>query len=184
MALHLDVKAASMPRLSRQGHPPPRACPAMPPQRRSPLFVLRSNMMRYLTATLAAVSGLWLDAAGEMAPAGLVRDDGLGDFIAAQSDISLRGVLANIGPRGSKVAGAAAGVVVASPSKKDPDYFYTWTRDAALTLKVLIEDFAATGNDSLRPVIQQYVSAQAKLQDVSNPSGGPSSGGLGEPKFH
>ncbi|KAG5943996.1 hypothetical protein E4U53_006970 [Claviceps sorghi] len=143
-------------------------------------------MMKYLTATLAAVGGLWLDGADERASAGLVRgrSDGIGDFIAAQSEISLRGVLANIGPHGSKAAGAAPGVVVASPSKKDPDYFYTWTRDAALTFKVLIEHLVATGNESLRPVIQQYVTSQAKLQDVSNPSGGPNSGGLGEPKFH
>lgn len=52
-----------------------------------------------------------------------------------------------------------------------------------MTLKVLVEHFLA-GDGSLRPTIQQYVSSQAKLQDVSNPSGGPNTGGLGEPKFH
>lgn len=62
--------------------------------------------------------------------------------------------------------------------------FYTWTRDAALTLMDLIHDFLG-GESSLEPVIQQYMTAQAKLQRVSNPSGTLSDGsGLGEPKFH
>ncbi|KAF2835713.1 carbohydrate-binding module family 20 protein [Patellaria atrata CBS 101060] len=104
-------------------------------------------------------------------------------FIDRQSDISIKGVLANIGPDGSKAPGVPAGVVVASPSRVDPDYWYTWTRDAALTYKALIERFVA-GDTTLRSKIDQYVSAQARLQGVSNPSGSPESGGLGEPKFN
>lgn len=61
--------------------------------------------------------------------------------------------------------------------------FYTWTRDAALTYKALVERFIA-GDTSLRGKLDQYVSSQAILQGVSNPSGGPDSGGLGEPKFN
>jgi glucoamylase len=62
--------------------------------------------------------------------------------------------------------------------------FYTWTRDAALTLKMLVDRLIATNDNSLHITIQQYISAQAKLQGVSNPSGGLSTGGLGEPKFN
>ena len=47
---------------------------------------------------------------------------------------------------------------------------------------MLIERFVA-GDSSLQQKIDDYVSAQAFLQGVSNPSGGPDSGGLGEPKF-
>ena len=61
--------------------------------------------------------------------------------------------------------------------------WYTWTRDAALTYKSLVERFIA-GDTSLQSKIDDYVSAQAKIQTVSNPSGGPDSGGLGEPKFN
>ncbi|KAF2743043.1 carbohydrate-binding module family 20 protein [Sporormia fimetaria CBS 119925] len=111
------------------------------------------------------------------------RQTGLDAYIETQSALSIKGVLANIGPDGSKVAGAAAGAVIASPTKFDPDYFYTWTRDAALTYKMLVERFIA-GDSSLRTKIDQYVSAQAILQGVSNPSGGPTTGGLGEPKFN
>lgn len=36
----------------------------------------------------------------------------------------------------------------------------------------------------LQTIIEEYISAQAYLQTVSNPSGGLSTGGLGEPKFN
>ena len=42
-------------------------------------------------------------------------------FIEKQSKISIAGVLANIGPDGEEAQGAAPGVVVASPSRQDPD---------------------------------------------------------------
>lgn len=61
--------------------------------------------------------------------------------------------------------------------------FYTWTRDSALTFKCLIDQFLA-GDSSLETLIQEYISAQAYLQTVSNPSGGLCTGGLGEPKFN
>ncbi|SCV39017.1 probable glucan 1,4-alpha-glucosidase [Fusarium fujikuroi] len=104
-------------------------------------------------------------------------------FIAKEADISIKGVLANIGADGKRAQGAAPGAVVASPSRTDPDYWYTWTRDSALTYKVLVERFIH-GDKSLQRKIDDYVSAQAKLQGVTNPSGGPETGGLGEPKFH
>lgn len=55
-----------------------------------------------------------------------------------------------------------------------------------MTLKVLIDQFiAGDGDSSLETIIQQYISAQAKLQPISNPSGDFSDGsGLGEPKFN
>jgi hypothetical protein len=61
--------------------------------------------------------------------------------------------------------------------------YYTWTRDAALVTKVLVDLFR-NGNLGLQKVITEYVNSQAYLQTVSNPSGGLSSGGLAEPKYH
>jgi len=46
---------------------------------------------------------------------------GLDSFIAAERKVALQGALNNIGPDGSKVPGAGAGFVVASPSKSNPD---------------------------------------------------------------
>jgi glucoamylase len=48
---------------------------------------------------------------------------------------------------------------------------------------MLVERFVA-GDTSLRQKIDDYVSAQAYLQGITNPSGGPDTGGLGEPKYN
>ncbi|KAL8674931.1 MAG: hypothetical protein Q9168_000634 [Polycauliona sp. 1 TL-2023] len=112
----------------------------------------------------------------------LVTGSGLDDFIAHEQPIALQGVLDNIGIKG-KGTGVDQGVIIASPSKDDPDYFYTWTRDSALTAKMLIDAFIA-GDTSLQPWIEDYLSAQAILQTVASPSGDLTDGsGLGEPKF-
>jgi glucoamylase len=42
-------------------------------------------------------------------------------FINAQTSVSINGVLANIGGGGSKAPGVPAGIVVASPSRSNPD---------------------------------------------------------------
>lgn len=42
-------------------------------------------------------------------------------FIATESPIALRNLLCNIGADGCAVSGAASGVVIASPSKDNPD---------------------------------------------------------------
>lgn len=47
--------------------------------------------------------------------------DRLGEYIADKRPDALQSVLDNIGPNGAQVPGAAAGLVVASPSKHDPD---------------------------------------------------------------
>ncbi|CAH0021275.1 unnamed protein product [Clonostachys rhizophaga] len=133
-----------------------------------------------LLSTLAVWAGL---VYSEPLPPYLYTRATLEEFIASQSQVSITGVLANIGPDGSKAQGVSAGLVVASPSRSNPDYWYTWTRDSALTFKALVERFIA-GDSSLQTVIDYYVSSQAKLQTVSNPSGSPDSGGLGEPKFN
>jgi glucoamylase len=75
--------------------------------------------------------------------------------------------------------------VIASPSKVNPDYWYTWTRDAALTLKEVVDTFENGYNTTLQTEIENYIAAQAYLQGVSNPSGSLSTGsGLGEPKYN
>ncbi|KAL2259485.1 hypothetical protein VTK26DRAFT_6826 [Humicola hyalothermophila] len=105
-------------------------------------------------------------------------------FIQNETPIAWQNLLCNIGPDGCRVQGAAAGVVVASPSKADPDYWYTWTRDASLVFKGLADSFAHNYSATLQTNIQNWSTSQAKLQLVSNPSGGFDDGaGLGEPKF-
>ena len=49
------------------------------------------------------------------------RQASLDAFVKSQADTSIKGVLANIGSDGSKAQGVSAGIVVASPSKTNPD---------------------------------------------------------------
>lgn len=79
-------------------------------------------------------------------------------YIAKEAPIAKAGLLANIGPSGPKSQGAMvcsfaslslapgllthsfkAGVVVASPTRVDPDYVFTWVRDSSLVFKLLID---------------------------------------------
>ncbi|GAB1522460.1 glycoside hydrolase 15 protein [Rhizoctonia solani] len=105
-------------------------------------------------------------------------------FQKSQYSISKAGILANIGPNGSKDQGAYKGVVIASPSKEDPDYVYTWTRDSALVYKLLVDQYVSGRDNSLLQGIYDWIASQRRLQQVTNPSGTVSAGGLGEPKFH
>ena len=59
------------------------------------------------------------------------RQSDVGAFIEKQTPIAKQGVLNNIGPNGSLVEGAAAGIVVASPSKSNPDCSYNPTLETA-----------------------------------------------------
>ncbi|KAI5466885.1 putative glucoamylase GMY1 [Mariannaea sp. PMI_226] len=107
------------------------------------------------------------------------------DFVDTETPIALEQLLCNIGSSGCHSSGVNSGLVIASPSKSDPDYWYTWTRDSALVFKTIIERFGNEYDPSLQTLIQQYIVAQAKLQGVSNPSGSLADGtGLGEPKFN
>ncbi|PLB48539.1 putative glucan 1,4-alpha-glucosidase [Aspergillus steynii IBT 23096] len=112
------------------------------------------------------------------------RQSSLDTWLTQEAEISRTAILNNIGADGAWVPGARAGVVIASPSRNDPDYFYTWTRDSGLVLKTLIDLFR-TGDTTLLPTIEQFVTSQARIQGVSNPSGDLASGaGLGEAKFN
>ncbi|RKF59806.1 Glucoamylase [Erysiphe neolycopersici] len=98
-------------------------------------------------------------------------------YIIKESQVSLSGIFCNIGPVGACVPGTSSGLVVAD--------FYTWTRDSALTFKYLVDKLTIKYDQSLQKQIENYVSAQAKLQTVANPSGDLHDGsGLGEAKFN
>ncbi|EJD01169.1 glucoamylase [Fomitiporia mediterranea MF3/22] len=105
-------------------------------------------------------------------------------YVATESPIAKTNLLANIGASGSKSQGAKPGIVIASPSTTNPNYLFTWTRDSSLVFKTIIDQYTNGQDTSLRTLIDEFVSAEATLQQVSNPSGTVSTGGLGEPKFN
>ncbi|KAF7364930.1 Glucoamylase [Mycena venus] len=105
-------------------------------------------------------------------------------YIATESPIAKAGMLANIGASGSKSEGAKSGIVIASPSTVNPNYLFTWVRDSSLVFKVIIDQFTTGQDTTLLGQIQDFITAETNLQQVSNPSGTISTGGLGEPKFN
>ncbi|KAG6920024.1 hypothetical protein DXG01_010092 [Tephrocybe rancida] len=113
-----------------------------------------------------------------------VRSQTADAYFASESPIAKTNLLANIGASGSKSHGAKPGIVIASPSTTDPNYLFTWTRDSALVFQTIIDQYTLGKDTTLRPLIDSYVAAQTIVQQVSNPSGTVSTGGLGEPKFN
>ncbi|CAE6447014.1 unnamed protein product [Rhizoctonia solani] len=112
------------------------------------------------------------------------RQSAIDTYITTQTPIAKAGVLANIGADGSKDQGAKSGVVIASPSKTDPDYVYCWTRDSALVFKLLVDQYTQGRDTTLNTQIRNWIASQGRIQQISNPSGTVSTGGLGEPKFN
>lgn len=56
-------------------------------------------------------------------------------------------------------------------NSSSPNYLFTWTRDAALVMKGLLETLITTGDASLEVILRNYVEAQGVLQQLPNPSG-------------
>ncbi|KAH9986650.1 glucoamylase [Russula vinacea] len=105
-------------------------------------------------------------------------------YFTTESPIAKTGLLANIGPNGTKSSGAKAGIVIASPNRDNPDYLFSWVRDSSLVFKVITDQFTRGEDNSLRGLIDDFFAAEAALQQVTNPSGTVATGGLGEPKFN
>ena len=56
--------------------------------------------------------------------------------------------------------------------------------DSSLVFKVLIDRHVSGHDSDSAQLIVDWVASMAKMQQVENPSGGVSTGGLGEPKFN
>ncbi|TFK62257.1 glucoamylase [Pluteus cervinus] len=115
---------------------------------------------------------------------GLAWSQSVSSFINSEVPVAKANLLANIGPSGSQSQGAFAGVVIASPSTVNPDYLFSWTRDSALVFGELINEFTSGRDTTLRSQIDNYVGSTQQIQQIPNPSGTVTTGGLGEPKFN
>jgi glucoamylase len=70
------------------------------------------------------------------------------------------------------------GMVVASPSKIAPNYYFDWVRDTALTMRSLIDYYELTRKPSIKKLLFNWIHAEAFRQNL------PTLSGLGEPKFN
>ncbi|KAI9487303.1 MAG: glucoamylase glam [Benjaminiella poitrasii] len=97
-------------------------------------------------------------------------------WLKSQIGISRYAMLRNINP-----AGSAVGFIAASLSTANPDYYYAWTRDSALTSYVIANDYNSTlaGNSTILQIMKDYVTFSVKSQSVST-----ACNCLGEPKFN
>lgn len=100
----------------------------------------------------------------------------ISSWVSKQEGISFSEMLRNVNPPGT-----AKGFVAASLSTAGPDYFYTWTRDAALVSRVIAYKYNTTnaGDNNIHGALQDYVTFQINTQTESTPCNC-----LGEPKFN
>jgi glucoamylase len=94
--------------------------------------------------------------------------------LETQYQRAIQGVLANLEP---------SGAVIASPSQSEPNYFYHWSRDAALTMKVVTElAFDPKTRPETRALLTQKLDAwirwESALQEQNKLTG------LGEPRYN
>ncbi len=102
----------------------------------------------------------------------------LEDWLESHRTIAVARLIENA----TKLEGAQSGLIVASPSKEAPDYFYHWVRDGALAMDVMASlslDGTETERSTAKAILESYVTSTLVIQTVQNKSGG-----LGEPKFH
>lgn len=86
--------------------------------------------------------------------------------------VAIRKMLANIGR-----AGTTPGLVVASPQRSDPDYYFHWVRDGALAMSEVVSLYDETGSSRYENLIQDFIALTREQQGANAKTG------LGEPKF-
>ncbi|HEX4048054.1 MAG TPA: glycoside hydrolase family 15 protein [Elusimicrobiota bacterium] len=105
------------------------------------------------------------------------KDESLDDWLAIERGIALQKMEANISP-----PGAAPGAVAASPSRSNPDYFYAWRRDAALTMQEVVTLYSQASDPAQKAayfkMLTDYAAFVRKTQSETTLTG------LGEPKFN
>lgn len=89
-----------------------------------------------------------------------------------QFKASLRTVIAN-----ATKPDVRPGMVVASPSRSNPDYYYDWVRDTSLTYRAIVDYYELTRDPKIKKMIFTWIEAEAYRQKQ------PTFTGLGEPKY-
>ncbi|WP_408096198.1 glycoside hydrolase family 15 protein [Peredibacter sp. HCB2-198] len=89
-----------------------------------------------------------------------------------QFRISLNTVIKN-----STMPDVRPGMVVASPSRSNPDYYYDWVRDTALTYRAMVDYYELKKDPKIKKMIFTWIDSEAYRQNQ------PTFTGLGEPKY-
>jgi len=97
------------------------------------------------------------------------------NWLVNQEYVSWVKLLDNVSPSDS-----LRGVVIASPSRHDPDYYYHWVRDGALVMNSVVQELEASNYfnpEEINELMFDYLTWVRTIQ----PKNGP--GGLGEAKY-
>ncbi len=122
---------------------------------------MRKFLLSALAATLVVFS------------ANATTDD-FESWVQTESQISVTRLNANISP-----AGTRRGVILASPSTQEPNYYYYWVRDGALVMRAIL-DRAMAGDVLAQNQFKDWVSFTRENQaDAVHHWGN-----LGEPRFN
>jgi glucoamylase len=89
-----------------------------------------------------------------------------------QFELSLNKVIEN-----ATMPDVRPGMVVASPSRSNPDYYFDWVRDTALTYRALVDFYELKKDQKIKNMIFTWINAEAYRQNQ------PTFTGLGEPKY-
>ncbi len=98
-------------------------------------------------------------------------------WLEEEANLSISRILNNISP-----SDARPGAVIAAQTRHEPNYYYHWVRDAALTMEAVISEYRtrtdANDRNILRQKLMEYLNFSEHIQNVSTLTG------LGEPKFN
>lgn len=97
-------------------------------------------------------------------------------FALPSKDVQFRSSLKTVIDNATK-PDVKPGMVVASPSRSNPDYYFDWVRDTALTYRALIDYYELKKDPKIKKMIFTWVDAEAYRQNQ------PTFTGLGEPKY-
>lgn len=133
--------------------------------------------MKRSTSSRSAKAALALFLIVASAMTAIAADPSLDRWIASETKVASEKLAASFTPQGGD-----RGAVIASPSTKDPDYYYHWVRDGALVADVVLT-FRERGVDSADTylgLLKDYAAFSRKTQMATSLQGA----GLGEPKFY
>ena len=106
-------------------------------------------------------------------------------WLTTETVKSVDSIMANIAPLGTP-----RGFVIASPSMNDPNYYFHWTRDAALTMWTMVDLEIGATDDLSRAryadKLDAYVGFTRQIQQMDTMSGTVRDhfSNIGEPKFN
>ncbi|MES2526020.1 MAG: glycoside hydrolase family 15 protein [Bdellovibrionota bacterium] len=95
----------------------------------------------------------------------------------AQSDFQFQQSLKRL-IRNASMPDVSPGMVVASPSRTNPNYYYDWVRDTSLSMKALIDVWEISKNPAIEKMLYIWVDSETRRQNTYTLSG------LGEPKYN